>query len=436
MEQFFSFGFTEAEISYLPLSYIFSIRNAGMDSNFVTSPFGSIFKLDSNKKRLFFEYQTYIAQNPSDSITALSYYLADKIPSGNPITDKAVLVQQPDGNTVHLYINNTYYGIQTYDTLSCWGLNTSALNTPTYRLRQSNYTQAITPTTNLSCVTSNDGSNQLLNQSQRLSIPSSISVTPQVLNQDLRTLAARLPLRQNNVSPYVKSASSDTVWSIENGKKRVIPTFTTFTIMGLSTPNIDVVDSNFVNMIPEDGIKLAEGQLVKSPNSDSVYVITGSQRVLYHSGTIFEAYKNSWSSIETFSQSDLDRNYTYNNAKVSNIVVDKSTNKAYVVNTSVCYALTPETLSAMGKNIATLSTAQPFEISAFRFMNFNACTKSSTMFIKEDGTSLVYWVNNGQKHPLTTYNAMLNKNNGTSPSVMTIDPAFIQSIPSGQVYTQ
>lgn len=132
MEQFYSFGFKESDISYLPLSYIFSKQNAGLLSNFISSPYGSLFKVSSNKKQVFFEYNTYITQNPSDTIAQLSYYLADKIPSGSPIVERPVMIQYPTGGAVNLYQNDKYYSVPNYDVLSCWGLNTSNLGVPSH----------------------------------------------------------------------------------------------------------------------------------------------------------------------------------------------------------------------------------------------------------------------------------------------------------------
>lgn len=436
MEQFFSYGFNESQISYLPLGYIFTKKNGGFASNFVSSPVGTLFKLEANKKRIIFEYQTYISENPTDRTTALSYYLVDQIPSGHPVTNKPVLVQQPDGSTVSLYQNNTYYGIPSYDVLSCWGLNTGKMAVPTYRLYQSNYTQTIIANSNLSCVVNDGVSDQILNGSIRLTIPPSISVTAQNLNQDLQAIASKISLRQNPLSPYVKAQNSSTVWYIEDGKKKTIPTYTTFTLMGLSDPNVDTINSSLVDAIPENGIKLAEGQLVKTPDSASVYTISGSQRVLFSSGELFEAYKNKWSNIETFDQASLNQSYPYTSAKASSLLVNKSNDKAYIVTPTACYSLTSSTLQGLGQSIASLKQSQTFDITAFRYTNFANCTASSTNFVKTSDSSLVYLLANGSKHPLTTYVAMTNRNGGSSPTVMTIDTTLLQSLPTGQAYSQ
>lgn len=431
MAQFFSYGFKESDISYLPLGYIFSLKSAGSTSDFISSPYGSLFKISSNKKSIFFEYQTYINQNPSDSTTALSYYLADKIPSGNPVTDKPVLIQQPTGGSVSLYQNNTYYSIPDYDVLSCWSLNSSAIGVPTYRIAQADYIEPIAPNTTLSCLVNDGTSNILMAGSKRLTVPSNTAISTQSLPADLRQLASKIPLRSNQISPYIKTPDSSAVWYFNANSRWVIPSYRAFTMMGLSDPNVDTVPTTFFNQLSDQGIKLAEGQLVKSTESAAVFVIAGGQRVVYDSSSVFEAFSNKWADIETFSAQELTKNYPFNSARVSNLVVDKLKNKAYIVNVGSCYAVSSATLQAMGKSIESLSTSQSYDISAFKSVNFATCSKPSSLFVKDDSQSLVYWLNNGQRHPLTTYQAMLNKNNGSSPQVMTIDSNLLSSIPTG-----
>lgn len=437
MAQFYSFGFKDSDISSLPLSYIFSKPNGGLLSNFVSSPYGSLFEVSSGKKQLFFEYNTYISQNPSDTIARLSYYLVDKIPSGTPITGRPVMIQYPTGGEVNLYQNSQYYSIPNYDVLSCWGLNTSNLSVPTYRLPQADYIGSFIPSSALSCTINDGQNNQLLRGTNRLTLPDGLITTPpQALSIDLKSLISKINLRTNPLSPYVKTPDSSAVWYLNGGLKRVIPSYLAFTLMGLSDPNVDSVSNGFLNSIPDAGIKLADGQLVKTPDSAKVYVISGNQRVGYNSSSAFEAYKNNWSNIEKYSTANLDQYYQDNGSSVSNVLVDKLNGKAFVINSSTCYSLSSTTLSAMGKTMSDITSQQSYDISAFKSINVSTCTTPSSNFIQEPGQSLVYWLDGGQKHALTTYQAMLNKNSGVIPTVMTVDSTFIASIISGQSYAQ
>lgn len=436
MAQFFSFGFKESEISFLPLSYIFSLGNGGQLSNFISSPYGSLFKLENNKKRLIFEYQTYINQNPSDATTQLSYYLADRIPSGTPITDKPVLIQQPNSGSVTLYQNDTYYGIPDYGVLSCWGLNSNFMGVPTYKIAQSDYVP-IDSAPPLSCLVNDGLSKNIMNNTTRLRIPSSNPVVTLTLSQDLKNLAQKMPVRSSPVSVYVKTPDNAAVWFVEGMKKRVIPSYTAFVMMGLNDSNVDFVPEAYLSSLVDSGIKLAEGQLVKTSDNASVYVLSDTARIVYDSSSNFELFKNDWSKIETYNRTDLDKNYPDNGSRVGTLLVNKTSNDVYLMNTNACYLVSQQTLGGIGKTVDTLKQAQTFNTSIIKSINLSSsCMRQSTLFIKEPSNSLVYWLDGGQKRALTTYAAMLNKNNNISPSVMTLEAAFISSIPTGTPISQ
>lgn len=433
MQQFYDFGFKESDISYLPLSYVFSMRSNGMLPNFVTSPYGSVFKVDNGKKRAIFEYSTYISQNPSDTVAQLSYFLADKIPSGTPITDRPVMVQYPNSSAVTLYQNDTYYDIPDYNVFSCWNLNNPSF-VPVYRIAQGDYIAPITSQSTLSCIVNDGNSTQAVSGNIRYSIPGSYGIpTPPPLSADLSALLHRIPLRSSDLKQYVKANDSAGIWYIYNGARRIIPSYTAFTLLGLNDSSIDTVSPSILNSLAPAGLKLADGLLVKTPDSAAVYVISQNQRIAYASSDLFSGYGNSWNAIETYPATALDQYYPYSSNNVASILVNKNTNQTYLINASTCYNLSTAVLTAMGKNAATLSASQPFEASIFKNFSAGSC-KPGTLFLKDSNSSLVYWIDGSQKHPLYTYSAMLAKNNGQPPVVMNGDSLLLNSISTGQGY--
>lgn len=431
IQQLNNFGFQTSDISYLPLSYIYSKVDGGMLSNFVTSPYGSVFNVTTQGKQLYFEYSTYIAQNPSDNVSNLSYYLADKIPSGNPITSRPVLIKYIAGDGVTLYQNNTYYSIANYDVFSCWGFDsTNAL--PVYRLAQNNYIAAITSPTPLGCIINDGQGNLLLNGTVRLSIPTGYGLSGTVINADLKTLSEKLPTRSTPLKTFLKSSTGSAVWYIVNGKKEVIPNYTSFVLLGLTGASIDTVGQTTVDQLPNNGIKLADGQLVKDTATAAVYTIAGSQRVLYPSSNLFTAYGNSWSNIEAYSPTDLNYSYPFTGSSVSDYLVNTSINKTYLVGQNGCFEVNSTTLAALGTSYATLAAGQSYNSSIFRSLTLNC--KPSTAFIQLSGQSLVYWIDAGNKYPLNTYTAMLSKNAGQMPVIMQVTSALVSSLPTGSAF--
>lgn len=433
MQQFYDFGFKESDISYLPLSYIFSLRTAGMLPNFITSPYGSVFKVENGKKREIFEYSTYITQNPSDTVAQLSYFLVDKIPSGTPITDRPIMIQYPNSSAVTLYQNDTYYMIPDYNVFTCWNLN-NASSVPVYRIAQSDYIAPFTPQSSLSCIVNDGSSTQTVNGNIRYNIPGTLGIpAPPALTADLVALLHRIPLSSSDLKQYVKASDSAGIWYISNDTRRIIPSYNAFTLLGLNDSSINTINPSVLNSLSPAGIKLADGLLVKSPDSPAVYVVSQNQRVLYASSDLFTGYGNNWGVIETYPTATLDQYYPYISNTVSSVVINKSSNQAYLVNTSTCYNLSSAIVAAMGKDISTLSSAQTYDITIFKGFTTSKC-QAGTLFIKSSNSSLVYWLDGGTKHPLYTYAAMIAKNNGQPPVVMNVDQSLLNSIANGQGY--
>lgn len=432
MQQFYDFGFTDSDISYLPLDYIlYSMVDGKALSNFVTSPYGNVFKVDGQVKQIIFEYKTYINQNPSDNITPLSYYLINKIPSGNPITDRPILLKNKSDDTVSLYQNGSYYPIPDYDVFTCWGLNDSKF-IPTYRIPQNDYIGAYTPQSILSCVV-NDGQNNLaLNNTSKLIIPSFYGLIGTNTGTELKTLLDKMTTRTTPLKKYIKTSDSAAVWDIENGKRKVIPSYLSFLLLGLNSDSIDIINQNVLNQIPTNGIKLAEGQLVKDPSSAAIYVIGKDERILFPSSDLFTAYGNKWNTIETYPTADLNLYYPISGTSVSDYLANISLGKAYIIGQNGCFELTSSTLSALNTNYATLLASQPYSSTIFK--NLNPICGTSTNFLKLRGQSVVYWIDSGKKYALNTYTAMLNKNGGQEPIVVEVTSAFLANIPTGEPY--
>lgn len=429
MQQFANFGLQESEISYLPLSYISTMSNGGMLPNFVVSPQNNVFKVDSTK-HLIFQYGTYISQNPSDQVGLLSYYLVDRIPSGTPLTTGPTMVKYSDNETVYLYQNGNYYTVSTFDAFICWGLNGPA-NIPIFRIPQNNYIAPISSAGLINnCVTNDGTSTQVLNTNSRLTVPSGYGLTGTSIGADLKSIQERLPLRSAPLKQYLKAGDSAAVWFIESGQRRLIPSYIAFTSLGLSASSVDTINPTPVNSLSMNGIKLADGELVKEPSSSAIYLISGSNRLLYPSSDIFLAYRNNWNNIETFSTAQLDQHYPYANDVVSNILVDSSVSKAYIIANKGCFLLSNSNLTALGMTYGSLAAAQDYGIAAFTNIGLGSCVPA-TNFLKESHQSLVYWVDGGERHPITTYTAMLNKNGGTSPVVMEVSGSLLSQIPVG-----
>ncbi|NCU40624.1 hypothetical protein EOL73_02605 [Candidatus Saccharibacteria bacterium] len=429
MQQFFDYGFTENQISYLPMDYVLSRTNAGTLPNFITSPHSSVFKIDGNKKRIIFDYVTYIAQNPTDKVAALSYYLADRVPSGNPIANKPILVKRATSEAVYLYDTNKYFWVTDLETFRCWGFDGS-LGVPVYRVKQNNYLPSFTSNSNVSsCIVRINESDQVLRSNKRFVLGNEYGLVGNSVDTTLENLLSTIPLNPTPLKSYIKSTTSAAVWAIENGSRRMIPSYRNFNLLGLKDTDVDIVGQSVINAVPKGEIKLANGLLVKGSSSAAIYAIADNRRILYPSNDLFLAYGNSWSDIETYDSVDLNQAYPYQNDEFNNYLVNNSTSSAYLVTATGCYKMSEEELQNFGTTFANLLALQPYGIDSVRSMSFNCA--NATRFIKHKDSSLVYWVDEGTKYPLTTYVSMLSKNGGVIPQVMVVTTTFLDNIPNG-----
>ncbi|TAH36645.1 hypothetical protein EYC59_00515 [Candidatus Saccharibacteria bacterium] len=428
MQQFFNFGFKESDISYLPMNFVFSRPDAGALSNYVNSPYGSVFQVGDNGKRIIVEYSTYKQNNPGDRVASLSYYLADKIPSAAPLTDRPVLLQYSTGSGILLYANQQYYPVDNYDAYRCWGFEGSNKLT-LYRLPQNNYVATPQNQSALSCMYNMSGTSSWLTNGTKATAPSWINLPAQALPSGLSTLYSSLPTRAYPLSSYVKTADSAAVWYLQSNKKRLISTYNTYQQIGLSPVNLDIVPNMLLSSFTDDGIQLANSQLVKAADSAAVYIVSDTARYAFPTSDLFNAYKNSWGIIDSLKATDLNKNYPASGS-VTTTLVDKNRQAAYLIGVNGCFSLSSANLTTLGTSISTLTAAQPYDASMFKSLNLSQC-RQATDFVKSPTQSVVYWLNNGSKYPLMTFSALLQKNAGKEPLVMNLDSTYINSLPTG-----
>lgn len=427
MQQFYDFGFKESDIAYLPFDFIYSKQSGGTLPNFVTEPRGSVFQVESGQKHLIFEYSSYISRNPSDNIAPLSYYLIDKILSGAPITDRPVLIKYSTGDSVLHYYQGTYYAIPTYDVYKCWGFDSTNI-TPVYRLSQNDYIASVTQPSPLSCTYNVSGTVYMLNSGYKATVSSAIGLQGDQATALVTQLISKIPNASNTLSPYVKTPGDAAVWFLSNGKRRVIPTYNTFKLIGLSEVNLDLISLSNLQKFSYDGFQLATGQLIKDTTSAAVFTAGTNKRFAYPTSDLFLAYKNSWGTIDTLDANTLNQNYPMSGT-ISPWLVDKTAGKTYLIGNSGCYLLSASDIQAYGSSQAALD-ALPYSASDFKTLSLGNC-KPATHFVRVINQSLVYWIDNGTKHPIQTYTAMLQKNGGSEPIVMALDSQFINSFPVG-----
>ena len=430
MEQFNKFGFSEANISYLPYDYVTGIKSGGILSNYVTTPQTAVFEVDNSKKRLIFEYSSFIQRNPSGSSSMLSYYLADSIPSGKPISDRPILFKYNNSSLVYIYNNSNYYPVNTYDAFSCWGLNTGRI--PLYAPILNGYVEPIVPSNEINCVvkgpTLNDTS--IISRGKRLSVPESyeLFLTAPYFS-DIYALSNQINPSGGILRKYIKSSDSAPIWLIETGQKRIIPSYSSFKKLVPDGSSFDTLSPSVVSSIDTGAMKLAEGSIVKSNTSPAVNIIIGNQRLLYGYNE-FVGYRNSWANIETYPAATLDAAYPSAPTMINKYLLDRVTDKVYLVDPNGCFLLSNSLLTDFGKNKTDLSISQGYEASSFTSLNVSTCLNGST-FVKQPGQSTVYWISGGTKHLISKWTTLVQKAGTNNPYVITVAPEVLNDLVTG-----
>ncbi|HVV25582.1 MAG TPA: hypothetical protein VHC21_00930 [Candidatus Saccharimonadales bacterium] len=430
MQELSDYGFSTSSINYLPLNYITSLKNGGGLSYFFGTPSSNAFQVSSGTKRIIFDSSVYNSLNPSNVTSFLSDGTASIIPSGLPITNREILVSNTAG-TVYLLDNNTYYVLPSMDTYSCWGFN-GPLGTPLYRLVNDSYISSVGTPSGLGCLYNTDASTTYtLNGSNKILIPSSYGISSTIPNSDLLNLINKLPSRSSSLSKVVKGPSSATVWYIENGVKKSIPSMTAFNLLGLNLNQIDTISDSAVSAIPTGGMKLAVGEAVKTDDNGAVFVVdSDGSRISFASGDDFSAYGYNWNSIDSFPSTSLNSYYPSTGTSISPYLYDQTTDKVYLMGLSGCYSLDASQLTSFGQSQSAIQAGQSYSSSIFPYVSLSSC-KPVSLFVKSSSQGTVYWVDSGQKHPFTSWQSLQSYSNQSNPNVITLSSTTINSLPTG-----
>ncbi len=431
MQQFADFGFDQGNIAYLPLSYINSLPGSQTLSNYIQLPTSAVFQVASAQKRIIFEYSTYQSVNPSDAHTQVSYYTANLLASGMPLVSHNVLVKKPDSQAVYVLSSGNYYTVPTFNAYTCWGFD-AAQGTPLYTVGDGSYIGTITPTGTVPpCLVTASGTTYMMSGNTKYTVPGSYGISGTTTSDaNIISMLNTLPSAATPLKQYIKSNAQSAVWFLEGGVKKPIPSYSNFALLGVTSSQIDTLDNSAVPAISTSSLKLGQGQLVKTDTSGAVYVISGSNRLLFARSIDYEAYGNRWEWIETYPAATLDAAYPYAGVSVSPWLYDAPSGKVYLIDKNGCYYFTPAMLTHYGLNQSTISSAQSYASSIFVNIDLPGC-RTAVQYAKQTDGPGVYWVENGTKRAFSTWSGFLNHAGSQNPFITTVSPPLLNSITTG-----
>lgn len=431
LTQYNEFGFSGAPIAKLPIEYIKKIQTGGNLANFIGTPSNNVFKVEGGAKNVIFSYSTYQSLNSSGSLTRMSHGAASEIAGGDPVVSKGTFIRKPNGAIAYYDPSSgNYHSVPNLEAYNCWGVG--KLSTMKYyQLARNDYIASYTPASSLGCYTKeSDGTTYLINQGKRHKIPASFGLTQTTSHADINSFSSNLSTVSHDLSRVVKSSSSSSVWYIESGAKRPVPSMHNLALLGFTGSDIDMLSSASAAAIPTNSAKkLGSGQIVKTPGSGTVWVIDGNKRYTISSASLLESLGYKWKHLETYSASFLDSYYPVDSTPLSRFISSPDSNTIYYFGPTNCYVFDAQSLTDYNVNSSTV-TSQPFTTNLLgTLFNLSTC-QPITSYAKSTASSAIYKVEAGTKYAFTSWQSFLDDNTSLAP-ITVFDPSVLSSLSNG-----
>ncbi|MCB9822871.1 hypothetical protein H6800_01185 [Candidatus Nomurabacteria bacterium] len=408
MEQLANFGFSVSDITYLPLEFIQRYNSDSPLSSFIRDPNLSIYQMENNKKRIFFELSHYNTVNPTGAFTNLSNFSFSRWQYGQPQIDGSYLITGPDG-TIRLYNGANYHILTSMNTYECWGM--SGLRS--YRV--GGY-EAVNGTSSgtLRCI-GKDSSNTtfLLDGLQKYQVPDVVS--PSTPADDVFT---RL---QTKALPETVRNSSGEISVIENYIRRPLASMITYNSLNLGSSSITRLTNGAYQALDVGTIKLAPGNLILDETGTISVINTDQNRYLLPSATRFNDYNYNWGSLIRLPTSSISG---YSSIGTLASIVKISGN-AYIVDSGKRYLIPSNLYSSFGFQLSSLN-----EIGATVIENTTQQDASKFVMNKSNGT--VYMLEDGNKRPISSWSVLLRESGG-SPVILQLNDATMSQFALGAV---
>lgn len=222
------------------------------------------------------------------------------------------------------------------------------------------------------------------------------------------------------MTSFVKSASSATVYYLDGGAKRPISTWATLaSLYGQQAPYILTVTDARMASYPAGKPLLQVGALVKSASNPQIYMIDGTASKIPVSSftTASEIGVNGWTT-----QSDADlANYATAPSALS--VVLRCGSGGFVGGSGAVTAIADPAASGLPvTNVSDLTCAA---------LPKRSGSISGGLFVKSSTSATLYYVTGGAKRPIDEWSTVAALNGLQAPTIVTMTQASLDTIRTG-----
>lgn len=415
MAQLSSFGFSSTQVSYMDISNLHRLPSGGWLQDFVQAPNSFIYKAEAGKKRGIFSLSTYNSLNTSGEYTRLSSYTLDTVATGSPKIIGDAIMRRSDGK-IWLYQDDKWHYLSSMNIYNCWNFS----SIPNYGF---NSQQATAPNVSpsLGCVAQHsNGKKYILNKVNRF-INNDSWGTANVSTVSDRTID-RLPLRPAfSDKTAFKASNSSSIYVLEQGKKRGILNMNNFNRLGFNSSSTATVNSGFLNSLSNGPVKVGTGTVLKKSDGN-LYVVNGDGKLHIPTMSVYHAFNLGKSDNLPANQSLLD-SYSDQGSLSTRFWISTI---ALLVDSGTRYYV-PD---AVKPHAGYTTPGSPlYQL----WMTANTSDgKDMTRFIKADNSRTIYYLENGQKRPISSYNKFTSLG-GSSSNIIVLTPQSIALFPTGPV---
>lgn len=414
MEMFYTYGFSIDEISYVPLSLIQQkIPTNHTLNSFIQDTNNGVYKVESGQKRSIPELAKFSQLSQGQSVTKLSNFIINRFVYGMPYIDGEAVLSLPNG-ALKLYESGTTSDITNMGTYSCWRLEQiKKINTATFEYLGPLKNSAKT----LDCLASDSSSQTfLIDGDRKFIVPGSWDIARQDTVSD--TLIQRIPTIPSppNQTIYKQDGS---ISIVENGTRRPIQSMEIFYDLGYLDNNLLMLSDGAYSSIAIGLPKLAIGTPIVDTDG-SVYIVTASTK------------KKKITSITQYLNLGLQKRKLYKATPQINAAYNTD---GIFSNTFIVSGALQVADNGFAYSINDLDTENAYGISRSGLASYPSTPakqltpRSLTRFIKSSNDTRVYYVENGQKRLVTSWQA-LQRMNGTN-LISTVSQDLLSKLPSG-----
>ncbi len=407
MSQFYAFGFTDSQITSMPINNIIRLVHGGILSNFVQLPDLFVQKIEDNKKRAVFDLATLNTVNPSNAVSAVSNYSMSHLGIGEPLMNGDAILKNFSGD-MWLFQNDKWLKVPSMNVYECWDFK--SIKTFTF-----SSSQAVAKNNgSLSCFAQrSDGQKFIINKNNKIGNAENFGFTSYSTPLD-RTID-RFTTLNTNVNTPMKSTSDSSIFLLQNAKRRQILDMKTFFELGYQESQLVSIDSGIINSISTTTPLYSTGTVVK--NNSDYFVVHENSLLPINSAEIFNNFGYSFSTNLLISSVSTYYPFAGSLKTISKLgddhyLIDRKTKWFIDTNLQIHYGVTSSTTnynSLIAKHVSNTATA--------------------TRFIKSVDATMVYFLENGTKRPISSWEK-LKELNGQN-SIMSLSSSSISLFPSG-----